>query len=205
MADIKFKLEEGVLGDFGKGLAKVVLSPLTGGYEGSSKMVDNISTKLRKRGYYAAEQEVEKNTKNIINGYVNILKKIEIMGKVGFAKENFNSDELGVLEDSISKFINDHIKDYRAKVKRALDYESTPPEPDFSKTSIIRQYSNELAKEIKNKYKSDEDMYYRLNKWYKEGMKVAGTTLPRLVYSGLDSLAGQWAQLENKAKEMKND
>lgn len=205
MADIKFKLEEGVLGDFGKGLAKVVLSPLTGGYEGSSKMVDKMVTKLKKRGYYAAEQEVEKNTKNIINGYVDILRKVETIGKVGFAKENFNSDELGVLEDTIKNFINNQVKDYRAKVKRALDFDSDPPEPDFNRTSITRQFTNILAKEIKNKYKADEDAYYRLNKWYKGGMKVAGTTLPRLVYSGLDSLAGQWAQLEIKAKEMKND
>lgn len=204
MADIKFKLEEGVLGDLGKEIAKVVLSPLTGDYEGSSKMVDQISTKLKKRGYYAAEQEVEKNTKNIINGYVDILRKVETIGKVGFAKEKFNSDELGVLEDTIRKFINDHIKDYRAKVKRALDFDSDPPEPDFNRTSIIRQFTDILAKNIKSKHKEDQDTYYRLDKWHRDGMKVAGTTLPRLVYSGLDSLAGQWAQLESKAKEMKN-
>lgn len=209
MADVKFKLDEGVLGDIGKGagkeLAKIALSPLTGGYEGSSKIIDNISNVLKKRGYYAAEQELEKYTKGTIhNWFMGLIKKVKIVGKVGFEKESFNTEELNLIEDNIDKFINDKIKEYREKVKRALSYDSAPPKPDYKKDVVIRQFSETLGKEIKTKYKADEDKYYRINKWYKDGMKLVGSTLPRMIYKEINPLAEKWGELETKAKGLKN-
>lgn len=206
MADIKFKLEEGLLGDVtkavGKEFAKIALSPLTGGYEGSSSMIDGISSTLQKRGYYKAEQEVKKNTENIIKGYVGLLSKVKVIGKVGFFTENFNDEELGLLEDTITKYLKDKTEIYRNTVKRALSFDSQPPKTNYNSKNVTREFSELLNKEITKNHKRNPDEYYRINKWAKEGMKVVGSTLPRLVVTALDSLARQWGELEVQAERM---
>lgn len=214
MSKVTFKLNEGVISTTlkytAKELTKIALSPLVGGYENSQKIMDKIDDVYKKRGYYAAEQLVKTNTNNLISGYVELLKKVSVLGNranntmVGFTREKLTDIELDVIESYVKSYIEKKEKEYRNEIKRAFSFESNPPQFD-SKEKLTKEITKELKQIIDSKYKSDNNKYYRLNGWKNNKMKVVGTIFPKLMAAGVVMLSDQWLELENKTKSIKGN
>lgn len=198
MAEVKFKLEEGLIGSIAKGIGATLLAPVLGGNANAKGMINNYIEKSKKKKLYTFEKEVNQLTKNSINGILGLVKLVKVLGQKGFDKEELNESELEVVYGVIRDIIESKQKEYVSEVKRAIDHEHAPPTDYFNERQITNNVKSSLEKKVAPLYKKDREEYYRLNQWVEKGMKMSGTTLPKQIYLALDNLEEIWAQLELK-------
>lgn len=183
MANIKFKLEENILTQvvkdagryIGKGIAASLLAGVTGSPAAGLAAFNSIKNMMYDKKTYKTEQEKEKVMNNLVKSYGEILSQVE----VGTNKDKLSKVEISVVLDFINDYFDKIEQEYRKNLNRK-----------YTQQELVNDLTVQLRKKlIYPDVKNGKD-------WVKDGAKVNGTDLFKMLSNNIINILPKYKELE---------